>query len=114
MFAVKGTCIDSASRTIEVEIPSFVEVPNVFTPNGDNVNDLFFLKAKNLESISVLIYDRWGKIVFSSQSDKGNVYWDGKTQSGKESSEGTYFYIIKTTGKDGISIERKGTLSLYR
>ena len=114
MFAVKGTCIDSASKNIEVEIPSSIEVPNVFTPNGDNVNDLFFLKAKNLESISILIYDRWGKIVFSSQSDKGNVYWDGKTQSGKESSEGTYFYIIKTTGKDGISIERKGTLSLYR
>jgi gliding motility-associated-like protein len=114
MFANKGTCLDTVVKYIQVEIPSVMEVPNVFTPNGDNVNDLFFLKATNLEEISILIYDRWGHKVYDLVSDKGNVAWDGKNQSGKDAAEGTYFYIIKATGKDGQSYDKKGTVSLYR
>ena len=114
MYANKGTCIDTLSKRIEVEIPSLVEVPNVFTPNGDDVNDFFFLKASNLEKISMLIYDRWGHIVFNLESDKGNISWDGKNQYGKEAAEGTYFYMIKATGKDGVVFDKKGTVSLYR
>ena len=114
MYANKGTCLDTLSKLIEVEVPSVMEVPNVFTPNGDNVNDLFYLKVANLEEIIILIYDRWGHKVYDLVSDKGNIEWDGKNLYGKEAAEGTYFYIIKAKGKDGQSFEKKGTVSLYR
>ena len=114
MFANKGTCMDTLSLNIEVEIPSVMEIPNVFTPNGDNVNDLFFLKASNLETITIHIYDRWGHIVYISESEHGNIEWDGKYQSGKQAADGTYFYLIKAMGKDGKAYDKKGTVSLYR
>jgi len=114
MFVSKGTCIDTVTKYIKVEIPSALEIPNVFTPNGDNVNDLFFFKATNLETISIRIYDRWGQVIFYSESDQGNIAWDGKSHSGKEAAEGTYFYLVTATGKDGLSYDKKGTVSLYR
>jgi gliding motility-associated-like protein len=114
MYAVKGTCLDTAIAYVQVEIPSEMEIPNVFTPNGDNVNDVFFLKATNLDQISILIYNRWGNVIFEMESDNGNIEWDGKYQSGKDAADGTYFYVIKATGKDGTSYDKKGTISLYR
>jgi gliding motility-associated-like protein len=114
MFIRKGTCLDSVSKRIYVDVPSSLEVPNVFTPNGDNVNDLFFLKTSNLAEIKIIIYDRWGHIVFDSESTNGNISWDGKYNSGKEAAEGTYFYLIKATGKDNTTFDKKGTLTLLR
>jgi gliding motility-associated-like protein len=114
MYATKGTCIDTFVKVIKVDIPSKLEVPNVFTPNGDNVNDIFFVKTANLVDISALIYDRWGTKIYELSTEKGNIAWDGKTQTGKEAPDGTYFYIITATGKDGVSYDTKGTVSLFR
>ncbi len=114
LYVRKGSCMDTIKKIISVEIPSQMVVPNVFTPNGDNVNDVFFIKATNLDEITMLIYDRWGHKVFDLVSDKGNLAWDGKNQFGKEVAEGTYFYIIKAKGKDGNSFEKNGTISLFR
>ncbi|MDI9342545.1 MAG: gliding motility-associated C-terminal domain-containing protein, partial [Sediminibacterium sp.] len=85
-----------------------------FTPNGDGSNDKFFLRTQNITEIDAHIYDRWGNLVFEMVSDKGNIEWDGKNQYGKECSSGTYFYVIKTKGKDDKTSEQKGTISLYR
>lgn len=114
LYSRNGTCLDSSSHVIRVEIPSQMVIPNVFTPNGDGVNDLFFLKATNLSEINVLIYDRWGHIVFELISEKGNVAWDGKNQYGKEVAEGAYFYIITAKGKDTKEFTQKGTVTVLR
>ncbi len=114
LFVSKGSCVDTVKKVITVEIPSKLEVPNVFTPNGDGSNDVFFLKVANVTDISALIFDRWGNKVFETNSSTGNIEWDGKNMSGKESAPGTYFYIIKATGKDGTTYDKKGNLSLYR
>ncbi|MBA2612021.1 MAG: gliding motility-associated C-terminal domain-containing protein [Bacteroidetes bacterium] len=114
MYALKGSCKDTVVKIITVEIPSKFEVPNVFTPNGDGSNDIFFLKVTNLTDINALIFDRWGNKVFESNSNTGNIAWDGKNMSGKETAVGTYFYIIKGTGKDGKEYDQKGNVSLYR
>ncbi|MEO6303472.1 MAG: gliding motility-associated C-terminal domain-containing protein [Bacteroidia bacterium] len=114
MLVSKGTCTDVITKIITVDIPSKLEVPNVFTPNGDGNNDIFFLKVANVTEINATIFDRWGNKVFETISNTGNIAWDGKTQSGKETAVGTYFYIIKGTGKDGTDYDKKGNVSLFR
>jgi gliding motility-associated-like protein len=114
MFASKGLCLDTAQVIIVVDIPSKLEVPNVFTPNGDGANDMFFVRSANLTNITAQIFDRWGNKIYELNTDKGNIAWDGKNQQGKEVPDGTYFYTIKATGKDGQGYDTKGTVSLYR
>jgi gliding motility-associated-like protein len=113
--SANNTCIDSTFKIISVDIPSKLEIPNVFTPNGDGSNDVFFVRMANLSTIKMSIYDRWGNLVYALEnSNNGNVEWDGKNQLGKEVAEGTYFYIVTATGKDGKAYDTKGTVSLYR
>lgn len=114
LYASKGACLVSKQRVVTVEIPSKMEIPNVFTPNGDGVNDYFFLTSANLTKIHAIIVDRWGKTVYEITSETGNITWDGKNAAGKEVAAGTYFYIIKASGSDTQEYNTKGTLSIYR
>ncbi len=52
--------------------------------------------------------------MYDVTSGTGNIGWDGKTLFGKDSPAGTYFYIIKATGKDGNTFSQNGSVSLYR
>ncbi len=114
LFATKGSCTDSVMRIITVEVPSKLEIPNIFTPNGDKVNDTFRLIGSSLDEITAIIYDRWGNKVYDVTSNTGNIAWDGKNLSGKDCADGTYFYIIKAKGKDGVEFEQKGNVTLLR
>jgi gliding motility-associated-like protein len=109
-----STCSGTATMVVTVDNPSKVIVPNVFTPNGDGVNDKFMLNATNITKITCLIFDRWGVKMHDVTSETGNIGWDGKNLAGKDVPVGTYFYIITTEGKDGAATEQKGTISLYR
>ncbi len=114
-YSRRGSCLASTTKTITVEVPSNIVIPNVFTPNDDKVNDLFFLKASSLAEISMSIYDRWGNKVYELlNATNGNVAWDGKNQAGNDCAEGTYYYILKATGKDDKAYEYKGNISLFR
>lgn len=81
-------------------------IPNVFTPNNDGTNDFFEIKYL-FENTSTQIFNRWGIKVF--ETNNANIFWDGKTTSGNESVDGTYFYIITTEEKS-----YKGFLHLIR
>lgn len=113
LTAIKGYCRDTAVRIIHVELVSFLTIPNVFTPNGDKVNDEFVLSAINLGEITMTVFDRWGKKVFDSTAN-GVMKWDGKTKSGAEAADGTYFYIIKAAGLDDKSYDYQGTVNIFR
>jgi len=114
MIVTKGTCLDTVQKIITVELPSVLEVPNVFTPNGDGSNDTFFLKVQNVTEIHVYIFDRWGNQVYETISNTGNITWDGKSANGKDMPAGTYFYTLKASGKDGTEYDKKGNVSIYR
>lgn len=97
------------------ECPVDVVIPNVFTPNGDGNNDAFVVVGTNLESVTGEIYNRWGHQMFSWNSVLGS--WDGRTISGAEAVEGTYFYIVKYSYYDkGVLVEavKKGSVVLFR
>lgn len=111
LVVTDGFCYDTAQVVIEVIKESTLIIPNVFTPNNDGSNDVFKIIGQNIKTISVEIYNRWGKKLYSWEGIDGG--WDGKT-SGAEVSSGTYFYIINATGEDDQEYLKKGSFSLLR
>lgn len=94
-------------------------LPNVFSPNNDGINDLFFpmvelansVKIYYFEKYNLKIFDRWGKKVF--ETDDFTKGWDGNNLKSKKSDTGVYFWIV--TGKTNCSdktIEYKGFVDL--
>lgn len=95
----------------DVELCPFeVFVPNVFTPNGDGINDMFVVKGLRGKEFNLLIYNRWGILLFDN---KGFVQeWDG-TVNGKPASAGTYFYTLEYTNEINNRREvKKGSFML--
>ncbi|HTO38487.1 MAG TPA: gliding motility-associated C-terminal domain-containing protein [Brumimicrobium sp.] len=86
-------CVSSASTKITVIIPDMTwEFPNIFTPNGDNQNDVFkILDHENVEEFEIVILNRWGNVVF--ESNELDFEWNGKVKnSGPKCDDGVYFY----------------------
>ncbi len=83
-----------------IEIPFEVNLTNVFSPNGDGIND--FLEFPNIGALNqkVTIINRWGNLIF--ESSLKNFSWDGKDFNGKEVVEGTYFFTISDINKSGF------------
>lgn len=85
-----GGC--SATTTQLISIDERIVVPNVFSPDGDGINDFFTVTSGGLKTYALLIVNRWGNVVF--ESDNPSVHWDG-TSNGKACEEGVYFYDLK-------------------
>jgi gliding motility-associated-like protein len=78
------------SVMICVDECNFYEIPNVFTPNGDNINDRLVAKTSGLvEKVDFKLFNRSGLLIFST--DRPRLEWDG-TYKGKTVSPGVYFY----------------------
>lgn len=70
-----------------------VEIPNVFSPNGDGLNDFFTIyNIDKFPNNTVEVYNRWGKLVFEETGY--NNTWKGTSKGGKDLSDGTYYYIV--------------------
>ncbi|MBW6482180.1 MAG: gliding motility-associated C-terminal domain-containing protein [Vicingaceae bacterium] len=112
LIVTDGFCSDTATVVIDVFGESSILIPNVFTPNGDGSNDFFSVFGENLIEVKGEIFNRWGQKMFAW--DNVNGKWDGRTLSGNESPDGTYFFIIEAKGVDGKEYFEKGTVSLIR
>lgn len=86
-------------------------IPNIFTPNGDGVNDLFIVSG-NFKELKGTIINRWGNTVYNWNGV--NNSWDGRTKSSAEASEGTYFYVFEAIDAEGASTIYKGSFVLAR
>lgn len=114
----KGGCIYEDSRTIFVEAVSDIFVPNVFSPNGDGYNDVFFVPQNaRIESIEELnVYDRWGNHVFERKEIPAGVEeagWDGTFQ-GQKMNPAVFVYFIKYRTLDRQVLIKKGEITLVR
>lgn len=90
--------------------------PNVFSPNGDGTNDYFLPHLVNVESYDMLIYNRWGQLMYSLKGGKGSYEkegWDGRWR--KENQPiGAYVYYAKGIDIRGKPVEVSGTFLLIR
>jgi gliding motility-associated-like protein len=89
-----------------------VNPPNVFTPNGDEVNELFFLDVTNAVSVELVIINRWGNVMFEQTGL--NPSWNGKTESGTPVEDGVYFYKYIVNGYNDQMLEGHGFVHLVR
>jgi gliding motility-associated-like protein len=88
-----------------------VFIPNAFTPNGDEVNDIFIPRSVILKSMKLLVVDRWGHEVF--ESNDINVGWDGNYK-GQPAQVDSYGYYFIGECSQGEKITIKGNVSLLR
>jgi len=112
LVASNGYCTDTVSKIVKALLPPEITVPNVFSPNDDQSNDIFFVTSQNLASLELLIFNRWGNLMATINSPLGG--WDGKTIGGNDATEGVYFYKYVATGQAGEEITGQGFLTLVR
>lgn len=105
-------CTDTALYTVTFDGESVLIIPNIFTPNGDGVNDLLRITAQSIDTFSMTIFNRWGQLM--SQIDWLGGGWDGTTMAGVECPDGVYYYIVNATGLDGKVYDLSGHFTLRR
>ena len=116
-------CIDSLRPSDQIVVdPSELNIPNVFTPNGDGINDYFIVESKSLRTINVEVFSRSGIMVYNFSGDGAGLKdwqgWDGNVNnSSRKATPGVYFYIIRARGWDDKVYDGKefrGFVYLYR
>jgi len=108
-------CSGSDEITFIPQCPSAIYIPSAFSPNGDDINDLFELHTFDVISIEFQIFDRWGNLVYESLTNE--VKWDGKFKN-QYASPGVYVWSLQYSGynEEGETImeQKKGHLQLIR
>ncbi len=125
LVSKKNTCSDTVYIDKYIVIDeSFVEAPNVFTPNGDGDNDKFIVRFFSMKSVKISIFNRWGKIMHEWGSNNVSGFgstiestpqavWDGKV-GGKLATPGVYYYVVEGIGRDGERRSSTGFFHLFR
>jgi gliding motility-associated-like protein len=111
-------CPVQASILVKVNKNYDVFIPNVFTPNGDGINDLFMVYSAGGVAVieEMLIFDRWGELVFNRKDALPNLSgygWDGSFK-GKPMNAGVFVYYARIRFLDGTVREFKGDLTLAK
>lgn len=87
-------------------------LPNVFTPNGDGENDLFFIKSKGLNDFSIVIMNSKNTVVFKSNDP--DFVWDGIGLNGEAVDDGQYLYYLTSYDKNGKAVNKYKALTIKR
>lgn len=109
--------IDSclASDTIKIKVlpdEKSVFIPNIFTPNGDGLNEGLFIRSIRIKTLQFRIFDRWGKEVFFT--DNQAVPWTGLDKNGNKLSNGVYAYVLDAQFYNGKERVFKGNITLVK
>ena len=91
---------------------SKLEMPNAFSPNGDDINDKYCAKSyQSLVEFHATIYNRWGQKIYEWDDPAGG--WDG-TFNGKDAKQGVYFVLVRAKGADGRTYNIRRDVNLLR
>ena len=105
----RGDCKSVDSVKISADCDIFF--PNVFSPNNDNVNDLFNIITQKIQSYKLSIFNRWGQLVY--ETDQLQNGWDG-TLKGEDQPIDVYIYFSEGLLVNGKTFKKSGIFSLYR
>jgi gliding motility-associated-like protein len=100
-------CIDTLCLKFKIKEDFLIYVPNSFTPNDDDLNDVFFPIVSGIQTYTFSIFDRWGSIVFESK--KPMEFWDGKINGSKQA-QGVYQWQIDVKNNKNQYITRRGSV----
>ena len=103
---------DSVASDSTVVLTSTLVMPNAFSPNDDQINDVYKVKSyQNIVEFRAYIFNRWGQKLFEwTNIDDG---WDGKYR-GNDVKQGTYFVLVKAKGADGQTYNIRKDVNLLR
>lgn len=109
-------CIDTAQVTIiflgQECVEPYIFVPNTFTPNGDDANDFFLVRGVNMTELHMIVWDRWGEIVFETK-DLNTQGWDG-TLNGRALTPDAYAWYVSVRCGNGAFYTKKGNVTLLK
>jgi gliding motility-associated-like protein len=100
------------SSSNEVSVSSIESLPNVFSPNGDGIYDVFTVKSKGLRDYSLVILDSKNQIVF--KTDDPHFSWDGLAVNGNMVESGDYLYYITAYNSEGKLVSKSSYLKIVK
>ena len=102
-------CSDTICQKEIISMPP--DVPNGFSPNGDGINDEFYVCGGPFKKLDFKIYNNWGELIF--ESDKQSLGWDGK-RKGVDQAIGVYVYTLSVITENDVTHELHGDVTLLR
>ena len=115
-------CSDTASMTLTLNVTEEVFIPNLFTPNGDNSNDVLYVRGNGIDDLLLIIYDRWGEKVYEGAYSQAwaledtyptGIGWDG-TFNDQPMNPAVFVYVLTGSFISGEAIDQKGNITLVR
>ena len=108
----KNGCTDTACKIITIFEPPVFDPVNIFSPNGDGINDefTFIFKSAAISEFQCVIVNRWGIVVGELNSISES--WNGMDTNGDRCSDGVYFYTYNATTDNNIKLEGQGSLQI--
>jgi len=113
-------CKDTAQATVYIEDEYTFYAPSAFSPNDDDINDLFYFRGEGIvpETFSFYIYDRWGEVIYYTNEyipeTPESTGWDGRVKERKKAPTGVYTWLVKYTDESGNNHEKAGSVTLIR
>jgi gliding motility-associated-like protein len=106
-------CSDTIETSIIVGQDWAIYIPNAFSPDDNGINDEFFAKTYGIKKLEMLIFDRWGNLLF--ESTEVQSHWDGKANKGNEIAQmDVYIYVINAIDIFDEKHKYRGTVTLIR
>jgi gliding motility-associated-like protein len=104
-------CTSSDTVTVYVEYTTDIYLPTGFSPNGDNQNDVLYVRGHGIKSLDLIIYDRWGEKIF--ETNKQGFGWDG-SYKGKALEPAVFVYYLNAVFYNNEKVFKKGNITLVR
>ncbi len=104
-------CRDTACKTVRGLVLPLVDVPTGFSPNGDGINDVVYVKGYGIQKMAFKIFNRWGEKIF--ETNDISVGWDGRYKGILQEME-VYGYTLSVTFFDGSKDFKKGNITLLK
>ncbi len=106
-----SNCPARVCKGVPAEVVPLLGLPTGFSPNGDGVNDILYVRGAAIKTLDLKIYNRWGQLVF--ETTKKEVGWDG-TFNGEPQPVEAYGYVLSASFIDGSTRLLKGNITLLR